>query len=443
MSNLTTVAVAIFIGAILRSQSANAANTENDYSGSGTGNITTTTNWSLGHVPTASEDAVFNSTSAAGIKNYGGGATVGSPVTVGSLDVTAATGTYSIRNDTTGATNAILKLGGAGDLGNGVSGAAADLLFAATGSTLQLLGVNGSSGTGVLNVVLGQSGNFNAAGTINVSSIISDGGSNFAITKTGAGTLQLSGANTYGGGLTLLAGTFQLNSAAAPGSGTFTINGGTITNTSVADITLSNNNAQIWGGDFTVAVGSGTKSLNLGTGAVTLTGNRQVNVSGVTSTLTVGGSIGGSGFSLTRGGGGAGTLILAANNTYSGGTIISSGKLTANHDGALGTGNVSLTGSTVTLTLQNGATNNYINDSASLSVITGSTVNLNFSGTPDTVSQFIVNGVSQAAGTYGAGNFSELTGTGMITVIGIPEPATWMLMGVGLLIGAQRLRRKN
>src|SRR5438874_450912 len=40
-----------------------APNTENDWIGSSTGNISTTTNWSLGHVPTSTEDAVFNAAS--------------------------------------------------------------------------------------------------------------------------------------------------------------------------------------------------------------------------------------------------------------------------------------------------------------------------------------------------------------------------------------------
>ncbi len=243
---LTLVAVA----AVGFCQFSQALNTENDYTGAGAGNVTTGSNWSLGHVPTVTEDAVLSVT---GIKNYGTGATVGSPVTVGSLNVTATAGTFSIRNNTTGATNAILTLGGAGNLGNGVSGTAADLLYANTGSTLQLIGSNGSTGTGVLNVVLGQSGNFNAAGTIAINSVISDGGNNFAVSKTGAGTLTLAGANTYGGGTTLSTGTLNITNSgtsatnSAIGTGTFTINGGTISNTSASAVTLATNNAQTWG----------------------------------------------------------------------------------------------------------------------------------------------------------------------------------------------------
>ena len=59
----------------------------------------------------------------------------------------------------------------------------------------------------------------------------------------------------------------NINNAGAIGTGTFVINGGTIDNSSAAAITLSNNNAQTWGGDFTFV---GSKSLNMGTGAVTL-----------------------------------------------------------------------------------------------------------------------------------------------------------------------------
>ena len=66
------------------------------------------------------------------------------------------------------------------------------------------------------------------------------------------------------------------------------------------------------------------------------------------------------------------TLILSAANTYSGGTILNSGTLIANADGALGAGNVESNRRAVTLTLQNGATQNYIADSKSLSLVTGS-----------------------------------------------------------------------
>src|SRR5205085_831343 len=252
------------------------------------------------------------------------------------FDVLATSGTFSIRNETSTSTNSTLTLGGAGDLGNGVSGNSADLLYVNAGSTFNIIGPNGGGGTGVLNVALGQTGNFDVAGTMTISTAISEGGNNYSITKTGNGPLTLSGANTFGGGLTLSAGTLNINSATAPGTGTVTINSGTIANTSGSAITLANNNSQTWGGDFAFDGTSGTNNLNLGTGAVTLTANRQITASGATSTLIVGGAIGGSGFSLTKAG--VGTLTLSGANTYSGGTTLSAGTLSINNASALGTG---------------------------------------------------------------------------------------------------------
>src|SRR4029077_18849597 len=95
-------------------------------------------------------------------------------------------------------------------------------------------------------------------------------------------------------------------------------------------ITLSNNNAQAWNADFAF---TGTQNLNLGTGAVTLGASRTVTVNG--STLTVGGVISGSGFSLTKAG--SGTLTLSGANTYTGGTTLNAGTLNINNASALGT----------------------------------------------------------------------------------------------------------
>jgi autotransporter-associated beta strand protein len=119
------------------------------------------------------------------------------------------------------------------------------------------------------------------------------------------------------------------------GTGTFTINGGTIDNTSAGPVTLATNNAQSWAGDFAF---TGTNDLNLGTGAVTMTGSRNVAVSG--GTLTVG-AIAGSTFSLTKNG--AGTLASTATDTYTGGTTVNNGTLQAKN-GSSGAGTVTVNG---------------------------------------------------------------------------------------------------
>jgi autotransporter-associated beta strand protein len=287
------------------------ANTADNYTGTATGNVTTPGNWSLSAVPTITNDAVFTSTSLAGIKNFGTGA-VGPALTVGSLNVTATTGSYSIRNDTSTATNAILTLGGPGSLGNSVSGNSADLLFAATGSTLQLLGTNGGGGTGVLNVVLGQSGNFNAAGSIVISSVISDGGSGFGITKTGVGTLTLSGVNTYGGGTTISAGTLLMSGSGTLGSTTATLN---LSGTGILSLGSTN---QTVGGIVITAPTTGTTMLT-GTGTLTLNGNLSYSSPG-NNNFPV--TLGASTSTVLDLGGGTRTFTITGNNNSSGDVLV-------------------------------------------------------------------------------------------------------------------------
>jgi autotransporter-associated beta strand protein len=81
-----------------------------------------------------------------------------------------------------------------------------------------------------------------------------------------------------------------------------------------------NNNAMLWSGNFGLA---GTRSLNLGTGAVTLTTAASPQITVSTASATVGGVISESGFNtgLTKLGGGV--LVLANTaNAYTGVTDI-------------------------------------------------------------------------------------------------------------------------
>lgn len=171
-----------------------------------------------------------------------------------------------------------------------------------------------------------------------------DGGGNYVfsgslsgqgqLVKQGSGALTISAANYASTNLVLNAGTLNLNQAYAingyTGS-TLTINGGTIDNTSGGTISLTANPpGYYWNGDFTFA---GTTNLNLGGGAVTLGGNRQVTCNA--NMLTVGGAIGdrGNACSLTKSG--AGTLTLSGANSYSGGTWINAGKLALSGSGSI------------------------------------------------------------------------------------------------------------
>ena len=159
-----------------------------------------------------------------------------------------------------------------------------------------------------------------------------NGGALNAITKAGAGAMTLSGASTYSGGTSLNAGTLNINSVSAIGSGALTIAGSTtINNTSGLPITLATNNTQTWSGDFTFG---GSSALNMGTGAVTMMGNRTITTNGA-GALTVG-PIGQSGGSWQLIKTGAGKLIFGGSNSYSGPTTISAGTLQIGAGGASG-----------------------------------------------------------------------------------------------------------
>jgi hypothetical protein len=75
---------------------------------------------------------------------------------------------------------------------------------------------------------------------------------------------------------------------------------------------------------------------------------------------------------------------------------------------------------TGTLTFEGGASNNHIGDDVTLSIASNSTINLNFTGDPDTVRSLIVGGVGQLPGLYGSvasgapNQIPQFTGTGKV-----------------------------
>ncbi len=169
------------------------------------------------------------------------------------------------------------------------------------------------------------------------------------LTKAGAGTLVLNASNTYTGGTTLSAGQLNLNSANALAGGALIITGGAIGNSSGSTVTLAG--AQTWNGNFSCV---GPNNLIL-SGNVALGGNRTVTVNG--GDLTLNGVVSGA-FSLTKQG--ANTLTVSQGNTYSGGTIVSAGKLVATGGGwysnrSIGTGALTVnSGATAQFTASHG-----------------------------------------------------------------------------------------
>jgi fibronectin-binding autotransporter adhesin len=205
-----------------------------------------------------------------------------------------------------------------------------------------------------------------------------------ALTKSGTSALTISttAANTYSGGtvlnngalnanvngalgtgpVTVNGGTLNLGNTSAMGASPLTLNGGAIDNTTGSAFALPNNNAQAWGSGFTFV---GTSDLDLGTGAISLNGASTTTVTVSAGKLTATGAISnGTGNSLAKNG--PGTLVVGitqttttgvpAANTYSGGTTITAGKLQVGSFGALGTGDITISG-TGTLDLSLMSTN--------------------------------------------------------------------------------------
>jgi autotransporter-associated beta strand protein len=153
--------------------------------------------------------------------------------------------------------------------------------------------------------------------------VISNGASAASLTKAGAGTLTLSGTNTYTGATTVSAGTLKVTADDALGTtaaGTTVASGATL---DFANVTYSTTEA--------VTVNGGTISTSTGTssfaGAITLGAHSTFDVDG--TQLTVSGNVtdGAGTYNITKTGNGI--LVLSnTTNSYDGTTTISAGTLT-------------------------------------------------------------------------------------------------------------------
>jgi hypothetical protein len=385
---------------------------------------------------------------------------------------TAGNGTFTNNSTVSGAGGGYLVFHNTSTAGNGT--------FTNNGGTV---GGAGNDVTAFFDSSTAGNGTFtNNGGTVNGAG---NGAMEFHDTSTaGNGTFTNNGGTVSGEG----GGDTNFFNSSTAGNGTFTNNGGTVngagnggtgffdsstadsatliangglgTGGSIyffADATGGTARVEVFGNGILdisfhnapgVTIGSIEGSGNVFLGANNLTvgsNNLSTTFSGV---IRDGGFAGGMGGSLTKIG--TGTLSLTNSNTYSGSTLINAGTLIAAHDGALGSGNVSLTASGVTLTLQNGATNNYISDHSSISIVNGATAKLNFTGASDLVGGIVLNGFNETTpGTYGSTTsgamFESVFFSGTGTLLLVPEPATWTLMGLGVAMLAvmMRFRRRR
>ena len=208
----------------------------------------------------------------------------------------------------------------------------------ATGSTLQ---VGNGATAGAIAGAISNSGTlaFNRSDSVTYSA---DLGGTGGVTQAGSGILILSGNNTFTGATLVSSGTLRVGSATALGS---VLAGTTVAAAAMLDIngqTVGAEAVTLAGGIIANSTGSGALS-----GAIGLTGNSAVNVTG--TALALSGGIGGGAFGITKSG--AGVLVLSGGNTYTGVTSVNAGVLQAGALNGLAAGSAHDVASGATLDL--------------------------------------------------------------------------------------------
>ncbi|EAY2140253.1 AIDA autotransporter-like protein ShdA, partial [Salmonella enterica] len=285
-----------------------------------------------------------------GANSYTGGTLISGGTLIASN--VEALGTGDVTN------NATLELNTGGDFTNNISGSGQ--VVKSGDETLTLSGSNTYTGGTTINDGTLVATSVDALGsgdvTDNATLALNTGGTfdntisgSGKVEKSGDDALTLSGANSYTGGTLISGGTLVASNVEALGSGDVTDNatlalntGGTFDNTisgsgqvvKSGDDVLTLSGSNTYTGGTTISGGTLIASNvdALGTGDVTNDATLELNTGGdFTNNISGNGQVVKSGDD---------TLTFSGSNTYTGGTLISSGTLVANDVNALGTGDV-------------------------------------------------------------------------------------------------------
>ncbi len=371
---------ALFVGAFLASSLTATAGTSYTWNGTGT-SWGTSTAWTVNGVPGASDTATFDTDATAQTVNLLTNQAInGMTFSESSAAVTLDSGNISGLTLTLGTGGISQTSGGAVTIGGATTenftlNLAGSQTWSNTSGTSMTVdaNINGTATTGTQTLTTSGNAGIQLLGNIGDGS----SGGKVAINWGGAGNLTLGGTNTFSGGVTMNSGAASLflDSTTALGTGTLTINGGTIADGNSALLTLTSNNLINITGSFFVG---GSHSLNLGTGNVTVTGADTISASNG-ATFTLGGNISGTG-SITK----AGTAVvqLAGANSFTGGLSVTGGALIIGNGttGSLtGVSTVAVTGSGTFLefNLANGGVYSGTITNASNSTVEGLTTGSN------------------------------------------------------------------
>ena len=372
-------------------------------------------NWTPGIVPTAADDVVMSN---------GGTATVttSDAASTATIATTGGNGTVAVQTGGTLSVGLIFLGSSVGTVGT----------LSVTGPNANLSGVTSL----IVGNVGGSAGNFSitAGGFANPQNLV------IGDSATSVGLATIDGASSLEMETSLVVG--------ASGTGTLTISGGGTTSvtqtTSVAQVAGSTGTININNTGSTlitqgVAGGLGTSTLTFNGGTLQAIANNAGFISGLTNVILNpgGGTINSNGFILTipapqtlSGGGiltktGLGTLNLSSANSYTGGTLLTSGTLGLGNNTSLGTGSMTFNGATTSLqAIANGlvlgnainfTTNGIIDTQTNTLTLTGLIAGggsltkigsgaLNITGTASLTGNIIIQGGTIGAGTSPLGS---------------------------------------
>ena len=297
-------------------------------------------------------------TDAGGTLNLNGGSvittgaqTYNDPTTLGvntTLSSTNGLSSINLAGTVNGAYSlTVSNAGGSTTLGGAVGGTTALTGLSMTTATLSAGAIKlANTGTPALSIT--------NTSTASITGIIS--GTSASLTKAGAGTLTLSGVNTYGGGTMVSAGTLKAGgvstgtvgsvSSGPMGTGSITVgaSASSIASLDLSGQTLLNSLSLAGGGAVGALLNSDTAQSATVSGSLTLAAASSMGGAGG---LVVGSAINAAGYGLALVGSGAYTLSNAANALH---TIASYstgiGSLALSNNGALSLGAVTLGAST-------------------------------------------------------------------------------------------------